>query len=374
MKKSLSRYFNRAFGPFRKRHWLHGLAVVALMAAMLFVLYVVGLSMSIFNPLSEAIGGYKLSDGFFYALNLNKENIKPNPDVVIVDLNGLNNRGEIAHIIDEINSRKPAVLALDIIFPKAASVPPAEDSLLVEALKRTEHLVIAKNESAVSDEHSFFAEDICTLRNAKEGNVTIASGMVREFACGPETFIGETLSAFNKAELPISPSLIDFQDISTYTYTYNGEEFLDDEIKDKIVLLGDRHDLRDFHSVPVIKEGSAKLAGIDIFAQALYTALIGQKYSQIGKGVSFIIALIFTYLFCSLFICRIFDSGQSFNGLKSNFLQIIAILFLGFVAFLLFKRGIILQIEWFLIGMGLAGLAAEIFYWILSKTGIDAKG
>ncbi|MBR4805723.1 MAG: CHASE2 domain-containing protein, partial [Bacteroidales bacterium] len=217
----------------------------------------------IFDPLSEAVGQYSLTDGYFFVQNSAKgAEVKANPDVVMVDLNGLSSRREIADIINQIESKKPALIALDIIFPKASGVSKEDDSVLVASLKNVENLVIAFNDSEKTHEHSFFVPEIAGV---KEGNVNISASTVRSFSLSETSFVGRILEAANMKKAESGEQLIDFQKVNTFTYKYTENEglALDDEIEGKIVLIGDRSDLRDSHNIPVVSSGVSKMTGVD---------------------------------------------------------------------------------------------------------------
>lgn len=83
--------------------------------------------------------------------------------MVLVDIQYLHNRDEIATLIDSINAHSPRVLALDVIFPQTVSSYPEADSHLVAAIGACPQVVLAQNAVPHMDgswfvERSFFAD------------------------------------------------------------------------------------------------------------------------------------------------------------------------------------------------------------------------
>ena len=336
--------------------------MVIVIAALAFALRAIGLSLAVFDPLGQAIDQYHFSDGLFYAKNKITRQSKANPGVVIMDIGGCHSRSEIATVLNRIAAAQPAAVGLDIIFPKASTVLPEEDDSLILAISRLPNLVLASNESQGTDEHSFFSEGFA------EGNVAMAYDMVRTFHAGEGSFVGELLRKFGRPELmDKAERMIDFDRVQTYVYEHDSE-IPSREVAGSIVLVGDKRDLRDFHRVPVSVNGKLRLSGVELHAQELYTVLEGQRFRECGPGWTVMLCVLLTYLFCILIVCPVYDAKKDFNSLRCFLGLLILILLLTFLEYwVFFSLSLYWSPVWLFVGTGLAGLAAEAFYWIINR-------
>lgn len=352
---------NKFFGPFRKVHWLHSAGVMVIMAAIVLMLRLIGLSIAIFDPLGSAIDDFHFSDGYFYA-HQRGDSVFANPNVAIVDIAGCRSRAEIANVLEKVAEANPVVVGLDVIFAPSSAIDRAGDDSLLQAISHLPGLVTACNVFDGGEEHSFFAEFV------SEGNVSLPYDIVRSYSSDKGSFVGEILRSFGREDLlEESTRLIDFSEVKTWKYGKD-DPIPAAEVQDCIVLVGDTGDLRDYHRVPVKVNGKLRLSGVELYAQQLYTSLQGKRYSEVPVWINTAICLLLIWLFCALFICRIFDADMSFNGLRCLLAQIFAIMVffaIGFAMF--FGLGIYFPPVMFLVGAGLAGLAAELFYCISRK-------
>ena len=350
------------FAPVKRRHWWHAAVVVVVIAAMAFALRAIGLSLAVFDPLGQAIDQYHFSDGLFYARNKMTRLPQANPDVVIMDISGCHSRAEIAAVLDKVGSAQPAAVGLDIIFPDASSVLPEENDSLIRAISRLPNLVLACNESQGTEEHSFFSE------NFVEGNVAMEYDMVRSFHSGDGSFVGELLRKIGRPELmDQTERMIDFDRVHTYVYEHDNE-IPSREVAGCIVLVGDKQDLRDFHRVPVSVNGNLRLSGEELLAQELYTVLCGKRFRECSFGLTMCLCILLTYLFCALVVCPLHDAKKPFNSLVCSlglFILVILLTFLEYWVF--FSLNIYWSPVWLFVGTGLAGLSAEVFYWIINR-------
>lgn len=350
-------------GGYRRVHWWHAWVILLLIVIISFIARWVGLSVAFFNPIGEAFGDLHFSDGFFYSHNLGEKIGEPVPDLVIVDLSGLQSREEIAARLAEVAACHPAAVGLDVIFASASSVDRSADDSLSRVLARMkDRLVIAANRSAPMPEYSFFADD-----GYREGDVRLPDGVIRSFIPSKGSFAAEVLSVAGYPDIYSDQErLIDFKKADIYSYDPL-EPLTAAGIQGKIVLVGDIGDLRDSHRAAVPINGKTRVSGVELFAQELFTLTCGTLYRQPSRWLEIVLAVVLVYLFLVFFVCRIFDYGKPFNGLLVGFWQLICIVILFFADWLLFfLAGIWLPPGTALIGLGFAGLAGELFYWFKS--------
>lgn len=338
--------------------WLDGLWITVLSVSMTLVLYLIGLSLPIFDPLGDALDSFHMSDGFFYAHNSDRNPV-PNEGIVIVDIADCDSREEIASIVERINAACPKVLAVDIIFGPSATLDHDTDSLLVNAFKSCPgHLVFAKN----GDLHSFFSDELICL----EGDVAMESGPIRTFSL-EDNFVGAIVRAAGLV-LPVSDKdiLIDYTRAETPVYTPD-QVIRKDGIEGNIVILGDNSDLRDLHRVPSNLHGSNTVSGTLVYAQELYTLLSGRRFRELPKALNFIITIVLVYLFASLVGAPLKGHECKFDNLQMNVLQFVSfVIIFGIAYFLFWWFNLNVSLVWSLIGFTIVGLATEVYVWMKS--------
>ena len=358
---------------FRKKDFLDGGIITGIILAIALVLLLVGIGTQVFDPVGQALKNYHLSDGFFYTRASRSGKLPElNPDVCLVDIGGCDSREEIAGIVNRINEAAPRLLAVDIIFGKAASMTPEGDSALVSAFRASDRLVLARRFDEGPDgwvvERSFFADEL----DCVEGDVDFDYGIVRSFSPtvtidGQEypTFVGQ-IARLGGIRETFRRQLINFTPVSTPCLTpdqLSAAELL----KDRIVILGDRGDYRDFHDIPVLMEGRPRTSGMDINAQCLFTLSPKKGFTDCPEWLSVLIGLVLTYLFCT-FIASPMSRLERFSGLWISIWQVaVLILLLALTFFLFWGLRFNMPLKYWLLGVGFSGLATELFGFICKK-------
>lgn len=309
-----------------------------------------------FSPLDAALEQFHFSDIYFHwhrDYNSNAES-----EMVLVDIQYLHNRDEIATLIDSINAHNPRVLALDVIFPQTVSSYPEADSHLVAAIGACPQVVLAQNAVPHMDgswfvERSFFADGYT------EGAVNMPANVVRyadiTFDDKP-TFAAQVALAAGSAP-PEQEQLIDFGGSQLMRWTVNLEDFYLPMIQNKIVFVGDLGDLRDFQNIPVGASGQSRMSGTEIHALSTAALMSPNPYHELPRAWSLVPQVLLIYLFCLL----LHVLPQTMDNWVSGLLQIVFILILIPVCYLFFLSAhIILSPTLALVTFGLAGFAKNI--------------
>ncbi|MBP5558247.1 MAG: CHASE2 domain-containing protein [Bacteroidales bacterium] len=356
-----------------KRDSLNGLLITGIIVLITVLLMLVGLSTSVFDPVGQAMDDFRISDGLFYsrALRVGKSD-NVNPGVVIVDIAECDSREEIAALVDRINHSSPKLLAVDIIFGRTPSISSESDSALVAAFSYSPNLILAsrfvEDANGGHFERSFFADDVC----CQEGDVSFELGKVRDFSPFSvhteqkyPTMVARIAGTGNIAE-GFPRQLINYTPVNTVRVT---PETLGDGsiLKDQIVILGDMGDYRDYHDIPVMIDGQARTSGINILAQCLYSLQPGNGFKNCPHWLEVLLGILLTYLFCTFLGSPLYRI-ERFNGLWISIFQILTVIVLlaiNFVVFWYFRLNVSL-VYWF-IGVGLSGLATELFYFIVRR-------
>lgn len=361
---------NKCKYRFRKADFLYGGKITFIIGVLALVLVLLGFSTDAFDPVGKALRSFRLSDGFFYSRAIReRNNTDVNPGIVLVDIKNCDSRDEIAEIVNRINESSPRLLAVDIIFGKAAGVASEVDSLLTVAFQASGNLILAQrvleSPEGVQVERSFFADKV----DCVEGDVSFDYGTVRSLSskrsvCGIEypSFVAQ-VARIGKIRNGFDDQLINYSPIQTICL---GPENLSDIslLKDQIVILGDSEDLRDFHDIPVLINGKARTSGMMIIAQSLYTLRPNNSFTNCPRWLAIIIGILLTYLFCTFFASPMYRRGK-FNGLWISIWQVIVLVFLVGIAYILFwSFHLNVTLIYWLLGVGLAEFATEFFYFI----------
>ncbi|MBR1807769.1 MAG: CHASE2 domain-containing protein [Paludibacteraceae bacterium] len=315
--------------------------VAAAVGLWLLLKFLLPLNLHLFDPFNEALDNYQLTDLYF---NIHRTFTKTDiqdaaaTDIVTIDIADLRTRSEVAELLQRVADAEPKIVALDVIFGDATAVTSTENDSLVSALCRLPNLVAATNMVPGTDttffvERSFFAE----AEWVTEASSNLQYGVVRYFS--PLLVFGtDTLTSFAKQIADMAgismPATTDYQLID-YTLAegicLNATEQWDaGYLKEKIVLIGDRRDLRDRFTIPVTLHGETSIPGIDIHRQILATASSGHLFHKTPRWIevmTIILIMLITALICN--IIRVF-------GIRSNHLSDTAIDWLIFIMQLCF--------------------------------------
>ena len=311
-----------------------------------------------FNPLSTALDQVHFSDIYFHGHR--GHNAEAEQDMVLVDIQYLHDREEIATLIDSISAQRPRVVALDVIFPQSVSLDPVADSHLMAAVAACPQVVLAQNAVPLPDggwrmERSFFADDY------SEGIVNMPASVVRyaepRFDTLP-TFAAQVtaLSSANRQQ-PTASSLIDFGGANLMQWTPGAEDFYLPALTDKLVFVGDLGDLRDYHNIPVGAGGQSRMSGTEVHALATAALLSDNSYHTLPRWLGIVLQIIIIFLFCWL----LYVLPQTMDNWVSGALQLVFMLLMLPVCYLFFVGlHIVCSPTLAIVGFGLAGLAKNI--------------
>lgn len=313
-----------------------------------------------FNPLETALDNFHFSDIYFYWQRNSSNDAEG--DIVIVNTANLHDRDEIATIIDTINAHQPRVVAVDIIFPKTVSDLASSDSHLVAAFNACSNIVLAQRMVRVSEgnwnmERSFFAD------GHTEGVVNFSTSLVRTIdtagVYGQKTF--PTFAAQIVKQVGNLPAekerMIQFGGIDFMIWTPKGKFDLD-FLNNKIVIIGDTGDFRDWHDIPIGTTGRSRMSGVELHALSTLTLLSPYHYRNFPVFWSKIIQIIIIYLFC--FCLHKWWPETTMENLKQGIIQIAFIVVLMMICYLLFRAfHLVCSPALAIVGFGLAGFAKD---------------
>ncbi len=348
---------------------IKNIALLCMDACIIAVLSVIGVAffwhiidaVDLFNPLDEYFEDYDYTDRYFAGII--EEDIPPSDDIFIVNI-GYLNRGEIAGLINDIQTFKPSVIGVDAVFKEERDF--FNDYLLQQALFNADNVVMGcfgiyeKNKAAgiirsheKFGEHplghlEFISEDISVrvLETFINFNDTVIYSfpveIVRQF--DEEKFF-RFIARDNEIEVinyrggrePFK--VFDFEDI----YTENGELSM---FEDKIVLLayyrefaGAPCDTIDSHFSPMSRSeyGYADTKGIEVHAHVINMILKGKFINEISELRTYFIAFIVCFLF-QLWMISYFKKDLKYFDMTSKPLLFVVIIINMWVTYQIFAH------------------------------------
>ncbi len=313
---------------------VRALITIAITAVLwILVKLIFSLNLSFFNPINDALDNYQLTDLYFNIHRSSDHSDVQNAagsDIVIIDINECRSRAEIAGLLNRIADAEPQLVALDVIFGNASSVSQAEDDSLLNSLRRLPNLVIAKNiipkdDTTFTAESSFFADQ----QFATEAVINFEYGVVRHFT-PLQIFGSDTLVSFTKC---IADNIgIDFPNTTNdylidYTLPHgmilsSHEQWNDEYLKNKVILIGDLNDYRDQFVVPVTLKGETRQAGVSIHRQILATAAEKHLFRKVPTWIEIPVSaiLIFLSTMLSYFIKRRSKQNEKMSAVAIKWL------------------------------------------------------
>ena len=253
-------------------------------------------------------------------------------DVTVIALDGCN-RDEIATLVSNIRSLKPAAMGLDVLFIWEYE----GDERLISALDSCSNLVLPVEVSDAADSlrGSYFYPQ---LENAHFGAINLdsysLSQSVRSFwpqlrygdkvvnsfgselvsISAPDKY-NELLSRSKESETISYPS-IEFPVLNYKDILDSPEQFIDD-IQDKVILMGDLNDGSDYHVTPV----NVGTPGVMIHAYIIDTILNSKYITSTPVWLSWAIA----FLVCLIFVAINFFIGEVSSNLGNLVMRILQV-------------------------------------------------
>ena len=253
-------------------------------------------------------------------------------DVTVIALDGCN-RDEIATLVSNLRSLKPAAMGLDVLFIWEYE----GDERLISALDSCSNLVLPVEVSDAADSlrGSYFYPQ---LGNAHLGAINLdsysLSQSVRSFwpqlrygdkvvnsfgselvsISAPDKY-NELLSRSKESETISYPS-IEFPVLNYKDILDSPEQFIDD-IQDKVILMGDLNDGSDYHVTPV----NVGTPGVMIHAYIIDTILNSKYITSTPIWLSWAIA----FLVCLIFVAINFFIGEVSSNLGNLVMRILQV-------------------------------------------------
>ncbi len=230
--------------------------------------------------------------------------------IVICDLDGINSRDSIAKVFEMLESFSPKVIGCDIIFPKSSGIGSESTGKLKGVVESFDNVVTAVR--VVQDgmgEYFYMEESI--FEDNKMGNIHVyPNGIyIKEFACGDSVYknFSSVVAEYVKGDVayPLQEFAIDYSNKQYDVVTVG--QLSEKRIKDKIVLVGDLSDFRDYIDLdfPVTdhryferEKVFYRVPGLYLHAYAISSILDNNWIRIASDDLSILIGFVFTFLLC----------------------------------------------------------------------------
>ncbi len=358
----------------------HALGVMVVIISVCFIVSKIGFSSAYLDPVSVVINKFNITDSYFEIINQNaKEVMDFNDDVVLFDISNCYDRAEIADGIQRLHDYGAKVIALDVIFG-----PNGRDTLANDSLKRTvarcKNVIAAcrmvpNYDTFVKEESYFVKETGCV-----EACVNVENETVRTFSRTLQfgdttlsTYVHEIIKMaypdiYEKWEArPSDTEIINYKQ-TLFNKIHIYDPLFPEEVEGKIFLMGDFADLRDFHEIPVKIDGSRRICGTTIHGYSISTLTKeGRLIDNMSDQGALILGLIVTFIFCVIYV-TINELYNDYSGFLSTSTQIVVMISLVFISgYFFIEKQYNIRMLYALLGTGMGGYAAEIFYFLLLK-------
>lgn len=321
-------------------------SIISLTAFGIVGLYaLLALNISLFNPISKAIGDYSIDD-FYYQILASTATPDTSTMVTIVDMSQVTDRGRIATIFQEVERQHPKVIGVDIVFEGLKENHQADMQIAMTSLDMKNTYFSYKliddsfrNGNYHETIHSFFAHDITPPINEGFTNMprNLYGGIKRKLSLGrmvngklEPSLVKQVADYYSEKELrPLtnedirinySPTVfpvVPYDSIAKYRHL----------LEDRIVLIGAIHEESDMHYTPV-----GKIAGVKLLGYAIETLIKGSSTKSLSLWLTAILSFIVV-----LFAKYVLDVYDGFTKRRSPLLSILLsfILIKGLVRFFL---------------------------------------
>lgn len=358
----------------------HAIGVMVVIITLCLIVRNIGFSSSYLDPVSVVLNKFNITDSYFEIMNQNADEVMDfNDDVVLFDISNCYDRAEIADGIQRLYDCGAKVIALDVIFGPNGRDTIANDSLQ-RTIARCKNVIAAcrmvpNYDTFVKEESYFVKETGCV-----EACVNVENETVRTFSRTLQfgdttlsTYVHEIIKMaypdiYEKwEERPNNTELINYKQ-TLFNKIHIYAPLFPEEVEGKIFLMGDFADLRDFHEIPVKIDGSRRICGTTIHGYSISTLTKeGRLIDNMSDRDALILGLIISFIFCVIYV-MINEIYNDYSGFLSTSTQIIVMMSLVFISgYFFIEKQYNIRMLYALLGTGMGGYAAEIFYFLLLK-------
>ncbi len=217
-------------------------------------------------------------------------------------------------------------------------------------------------------ERAFFAD---SLPHAVEGEAWLPGSVVRTFSPIIEENQRPSFAYCIARALGLNVDLtteeqnIYYLPTAVFTWTPAKEGVNPEFLKDKVVVIGDAQDLRDFHKVPLLTSTSGRMAGVNIHMASVLTIAAERPMRHMPNGLNWLMEAILLWVLCWLFYVKQYPWLDNWYQAGVSFVMSLLLMAAGACIFAFGHY--IISVLIFLLGCPLASFAKDVADWVLSK-------
>lgn len=284
------------------------LMVTLIVLFMGWLLAFASINLTVVNPVKKAFSDFSMTDVYYEIQN--SSGVKEvNSDIVLVDMTDLYDRRKIADCMTAINSCRPKVFVVDLIFERP-SYDEAENEYLVNAVSELHNAVFSckltdydyKNDRFGKVRRSFFAYEDDGLAWAFSNVVSGEGyGCIRKYSQNEHLGSGVVYSLPYMAVCKYTGEKPQQQSPKQRNIEYSHTDFViiphdkvkeyKNLIKDKIVILGTVNEEADTHITPL-----GKMAGMKIQAFAMLSSMKHHRVYMLDDVMSVLLTILLCYI------------------------------------------------------------------------------
>ena len=294
------------------------------------VLSVVTYNISFLNPVAKALKAFSVTDLFFDIQHYGRS--EESGTVAIVDISDIEDRGDIAVLLERVVLCDPACIGVDAIFEGVRSDTEGNARLLDVVRTYGDNMVFtckltdydSQQACFTSAVHSFFVDSVAV----KEGYANLKNNLdnlpVRKLSVrnrlGQEvvkSFPAAVVEQYSGRSLDNHGEdwLINYRNVSFRVISPDDIEDAADFLEGKIVLLGGFREERDAHVSPL-----GKMPGVEIQAYSIDT-LMGKSVRYLPSWINWILAFVLCFLFQVTVEALVKATGQGKRVVPATFLR-----------------------------------------------------
>ena len=332
----------------------------------LILIGMININFYVLNPMKTALKDFDFNDIAYSKLEKGKYD-SVDRRIVIVNT-GKIDRAEIGFLIEKINTYGPKVIGLDIFFTAPKEDEPQKDSILREALRKTNNVVAVSvgywNKDSFNIMPNAFddvlskrgyanliGEEIGTIREYSpfeqvnhQKYPQISTAIVKEF--DPTAY--HKLEKRHKQQEIINYTkrvdryqVLNAEDVMTDNFDTNGRV----KIKNQIVLLGyvnhNPNDVEDKKFTPLNSQVAGKaipdMNGIFVQANIITMVLDGEYIKKMPKWVAWLVAIVIGWIHMSLYIRYYLESHIWFH-LVAKLTQVFSVILFAYLGMFIFDK------------------------------------
>ena len=305
---------------------------------------------------------------YFYSIENIDNSGKGDTTIVLVDLAGIRSRDEIGDVITRIAACQPQKIALDIIFPSSASDNQEENARLEQIIATASNVVTAcriipseNSFDPIKIEHSFFTHSTKIPYGATN---SMMSKLIYSFTIDNDTIFSFPAVIAGKTKTDNRQRYVNYSN-KQFLILSAMEDFFEEDFKNKIVLLGDLSDSRDYHDIPFILNGSRRVPGTLLTAYAVSTILKDNGVVKINDTICLIVAALLIYIFAFFYILLNKKRKMQFWQRLYEIGVILLLTLIFYLLFTWFNR--MFNLVYAIMGFAVAGFAYDFVNLLLNK-------